>query len=56
MKHNPVHRQLINRLPVVNVNTYFYPLSLIFVLFCVQLPMGDSDQGCHEEVPEPHEP
>lgn len=30
--------------------------SFDFVLFSVQLPMGDGDQGCHEEVPKPHEP
>lgn len=26
------------------------------VLVCVQLPLGDGDQGCYEEVPQPHEP
>lgn len=27
-----------------------------FVLVCMQLPLGDSDQGSYEEVPQPHEP
>ena len=26
------------------------------MLLCLQLPMGDSDQGGDEEVPQPHEP
>lgn len=26
------------------------------VLVCVQLPLGDGDQGCYEEVPQSHEP
>ncbi len=54
MKHVSAHSQFFKWFPVWKANMsspLFY-----FVLFCVQLPMGDGDQGCHEEVPEPHEP
>lgn len=47
--------------PILSHNST-YLMSSIFLLLtnyapiCVQLSMGDCDQGCHEEVPQPHEP
>lgn len=32
------------------------PSFFLYFTFCIQLPVGDSHQGCNEEVPEPNEP
>lgn len=31
-------------------------VAFLFCTLCLQLPMGDSHQGCNEEVPQPNEP